>query len=430
MIYWIFSFVLTAIDTWCVLYLLDTFLKKKDVGRLEKVRFWLFLSVIFSVAVLFHVLDIVINLWKFVLIFIALFVLGFIYFKTTVKQMIFYLPLCYGIVVLVEFLTLSVGGLFIETINLSSEEHNYIFGTLAKLCEVLVVLCVRRMWKSPNEFQTLKRKEWYMLICIPLFSISGVVGMFRLFNGNEEIRNICLFLTMGLVAINFITIYLLQDILDKSEQLRVSTLANQNAKNQIEAYHDMDALYECQRRKMHDYKNQIVTIQSLVQGGNTDKAVNLMEQLTESISVDLSAINTNHPVVNAVLNHKFHTAKEKQIAMIFQVGDVHEICLTEEEIVILLGNLLDNAIAECERVVRAGKDAVIQFKFIYEEGKVILSIKNPVFEKVQIVDNKVQVNAKSGHGIGLKNVEAVVEKYDGSIAFDCDEKEFRAVVIL
>ena len=96
-----------------------------------------------------------------------------------------------------------------------------------------------------------------------------------------------------------------------------------------------------------------------------------MEQLTESISVDLSAINTNHPVVNAVLNHKFHSAKEKQIAMNFQVGDVHEICLTEEEIVILLGNLLDNAIAECESGIKAGKDAVIQFRFIYEDGKVI-----------------------------------------------------------
>ena len=35
MIYWIFSFVLTAIDTWCVLYLLDTFLKKKDAKKRE-----------------------------------------------------------------------------------------------------------------------------------------------------------------------------------------------------------------------------------------------------------------------------------------------------------------------------------------------------------------------------------------------------------
>lgn len=53
-------------------------------------------------------------------------------------------------------------------------------------------------------------------------------------------------------------------------------------------------------KKVHDYKNRIVTIQNLVQSGNIDKAVSLMEQLTESISVDLSAINTNHPVVNAI----------------------------------------------------------------------------------------------------------------------------------
>lgn len=430
MIYWIFSVMVTAIDTWCMLYLMDTFLKKKEVEKLEKVRFVLYFLAVFSVSVLFHLLGIVINWWKFVAVFIALFALGFLYFRTTAKQMIFYLPLCYGMLVLVEFFILSIGGLFFETIDLYSEEYNYIFGTLAKLSEMLLVLCVRRIWKSPNNFHTLKRKEWYMLISIPLFSIAGVVGMFQLFNGDEKTRNVCLFLTTGLVAINFITIYLLQDILDKGEQLRISTLTNQNAKNQIEAYHDMDALYERQRRKMHDYKNQIVTIQSLVQGGNTDKAVNLMEQLTESISGDLSAINTNHPVVNAILNQKFHTAKEKQIAMIFQVGDVHEIRLTEEEIVILLGNLLDNAIAECEKVVKAGRDVVIQFKFICEDGKVILSIKNPVLAKVQIIDNKVQVNPKSGHGIGLKNVEAVAEKYDGSIAFDCDEKEFRAVVIL
>lgn len=32
------------------------------------------------------------------------------------------------------------------------------------------------------------------------------------------------------------------------------------------------------------------------------------------------------------------------------------------------------------------------------------------------------------HGIGLKNAEAVLEKYDGRIAFDCDEKEFRVTM--
>lgn len=104
--------------------------------------------------------------------------------------------------------------------------------------------------------------------CLTAFSIVGIMWMFHFFGEDRELMNLCLFLTMGLLVINFVIIYLLQD-------------------------------------------------------GNINKAVNLMEQLTESLAVDLSAINTNHPVVNAVLNHKFHTAKEKQIAMIFQVGGVH-----------------------------------------------------------------------------------------------------------
>ena len=54
MIYWIFSFVLTAIDTWCVLYLLDTFLKKKDAGKLEKFRFVLFYGANILVAPICH----------------------------------------------------------------------------------------------------------------------------------------------------------------------------------------------------------------------------------------------------------------------------------------------------------------------------------------------------------------------------------------
>ena len=34
------------------------------------------------------------------------------------------------------------------------------------------------------------------------------------------------------------------------------------------------------------------------------------------------------------------------------------------------------------------------------------------------------------HGVGLMNVKAVVDKYGGDFAVSCDEKKFRAVVIL
>ena len=105
--------------------------------------------------------------------------------------------------------------------------------------------------------------------------------------------------------------------------------------------------------------------------------------------------------------------------------------MKEEDIVIVLGNLLDNAIAECERLLASGsRGTLIVLKLVYEEGSMILSVRNPVREKVEIIDNIVQKEHGSGHGIGLLNVRSVVEQYDGDLVLACDKKEFKAVVIL
>ena len=80
----------------------------------------------------------------------------------------------------------------------------------------------------------------------------------------------------------------------------------------------------------------------------------------------MAAVDTKHPVVNAVLNQKYHAAKEQGVSMIFRVSDMREIRLNEEEIVILLSNLLDNAIRECVKIVQNGRKAVINIKLVQE----------------------------------------------------------------
>ena len=85
------------------------------------------------------------------------------------------------------------------------------------------------------------------------------------------------------------------------ERIKIAVLTEQNQKNRIADYQDREEIYERQRRKMHDYKNQLSTIQTLIKNGHTDEALSFTQKLTESIAVEMSAINTNHPVVNAVL---------------------------------------------------------------------------------------------------------------------------------
>ena len=182
--------------------------------------------------------------------------------------------------------------------------------------------------------------------------------------------------------------------------------------------------------KVHDYKNQLSTIQTLIKNGHIDEALSFTQKLTESIAVEMSAINTNHSVVNAVLNQKYRSMQEKHIAVILKVGDLQEICLEEEEIVILLSNLLDNAIRESEKVLKNTGKAVIHLKLECEEHKLIFAVRNPVTEKVEIENDTIKSKRGDHHGIGLLNVKAVVDKYGGDMVLSCDENEFKAVVIL
>ena len=239
-----------------------------------------------------------------------------------------------------------------------------------------------------------------------------------------------LFIAAGLIMINFLVMVLMRDILVKGELLRESALTDQKKESQLAHYRDMQAVYERQGRKMHDYKNQIRTMQVLLKEGDTQAASGLAERLTESISVEMSAVNTNHPVVNAVLNQKFHAAREQGVSMIFKVGDMSGMRLDGEEIVILLSNLLDNAIHECVKVVKAGRKAVINIKLVQEGGKMIFSVKNPVAEKVQVTDGIVLDSSGGMHGVGLMNVKAVVDNYGGDFAVSCDSEKFQAVVMI
>lgn len=97
---------------------------------------------------------------------------------------------------------------------------------------------------------------------------------------------------------------------------------------------------------------------------------------------------------------------------------------------ILLSNLLDNAIRESEKVLKNTGKAVIHLKLECEDHKLIFGVRNPVTEKVEIENDTIKSKRRENHGIGLLNVKAVVDKYGGDMVLSCNENEFKAVVIL
>ena len=197
----------------------------------------------------------------------------------------------------------------------------------------------------------------------------------------------------------------------------------------MNVYNEMEDMLRMQRKHLHDYKNQLRTIGDLITNGDVEAAGELTRELSEGLAVAASVVSTKNASFDAILNQKYMLAKSKGIGMSLMVGDLSEVRLSSAEIVCVMGNLLDNAIDECERVVAGGKNASVRVN-ISNENELLMIVRNPVVSKVPIEDNKVMKESEKGHGIGLFNVEEVVGKYDGSFGVVCDDKVFTATVLI
>ena len=396
MTFWVLTFIAEMLEVKGTLYFFDTFMEKRDGGYRNRYRFYVYCGVLYLAAVT----GAWIGMLKCIPIILVMSFLNLAYYEVSFRQSFLFSIINYTMLVLIDYVTVLLGR------GGSIQEKWFLQALISKTAFIILMLFIRRFSKTRKSCGLITGKEWFQFFCVPVFTVVGFILMF--YSENDDMQN----------------------TIEKEERIKIAVLTEQNQKNRIADYQDRKEIYERQRRKMHDYKNQLSTIQTLIKNGHTDEALSFTQKLTESIAVEMSAINTNHPVVNAVLNQKYRSMQEKHIAVILKVGDLQEICLEEEEIVILLSNLLDNAIRESEKVLKNTGKAVIHLKLECEDHKLIFAIRNPVTEKVEIENDTIKSKRGNHHGIGLLNVKAVVDKYGGDMVLSCDENEFKAVVIL
>ena len=139
-------------------------------------------------------------------------------------------------------------------------------------------------------------------------------------------------------------------MVEKEEEMQTLRLSEEYARNQITTYNHMYDHFEEQKRFLHDYKNQLYCIQGLLDGGQTKEAVEYISKLTGNLNTNTTVINTNNLIINVILNQKYQSALRKEIAMTFVINDLSRLTIAKDDLVILLTNLLDNAIEACEKL--------------------------------------------------------------------------------
>ncbi len=269
-----------------------------------------------------------------------------------------------------------------------------------------------------------KGRSWMKLSLFPIFGMVVIMAISMMeWEGSIEDRYAKLAAISGFALINLCVFWYVDDMMKKEAEVQRLRLLHAHTQDQMELYRNMQKNYEQQRRQMHDYKNQLNCISGMISSGQMTETLSYITKLTGSLKKSADYVNTNHAAVNVVLNQKYQEACEKNIAMMISVNDLSGLTMSEEEIVTLLVNLLDNAIEACEKL-EDGR--TIQFKMMLEDGQLIISCKNPVKEKVDIEGKRVPSSKKDrfNHGIGLMNINSVIRKNGGTSIIKCEDGWF------
>lgn len=303
-------------------------------------------------------------------------------------------------------------------------ESTLIFLLGKMILYICVLVIKKRFGKKSTEL--LGEAEWLKFLFFPVFTIAVLVAMFLVFGYVETTGQIYLLfiIAFGMAGMNIVGFYLINDIIEREIKLREHKIFQIQVKNQTEMYRSISENFDSQKRKTHEYKNQIVCIESLLVNKKYLELEKYVQQIYGHLDKELDAINTNNVIVNAILNTKYQEANAKGIVLVFRINDLSQIKIKDEDVVIILSNLLNNAIETCEK---CDDKRVIKLKFVNEDGMIIIAVKNTYNHPVCYANGEIKTSKTieaEEHGVGIKNIIKVIEKYHGSYIIEDSNNEF------
>jgi Signal transduction histidine kinase regulating citrate/malate metabolism len=357
----------------------------------------------------------------------SIFIFSLLFFEGKWTKKLFICSVFYGIMCGIDYLFAFLADIILNVETISAVT----WVMIALLSKTVLFIIVQLMVCKREQIREMQMKsaEWIIMLCFPLLSIMIQVLMVFSYEGRGNSVGY-LAVSFGIVLVNVVMFEWLGHISEQEKKWNQIQLLQENNRVRMQAYYEIDIDYQESKRILHDYNNQLCCIQGLLKQGEIKKVEEYADKLIGTLPDWWEEIDVHNPVINVLLNQKYRLAKSKGIAILFYVNDLSDLWLEEQDIVVLLSNLMDNAIEACDKLEEGHK--VIKLKMICEERQMVLSIQNPVSGKVLICDNEICTNKndKKKHGIGLKNIQMVLDKYQGIGMMRYDDGQFHYTVAI
>lgn len=434
MLKYIADITILAVEIICYLIFFGIFARGKKIKVKQKISAICLLISIVYVCVHFLKNYTIVKLLMIMLT--MLIVIRFLYEISAIKTIILTL-LIQGIIGVIDYIVIMIVTARYNNIDIL-EDSTDLIGVLviiaSRIILFLLLITVKRISviKKKNVID-MSNKEWLQFLIFPIFTLITVIVMTNsmITSYHEDIVNVYYVIAIVLIVLNMVVFHLINEILENSQRIREADVLKQQSIGQLELYNSLRKNYDIQRKRTHEYKNQIMCIDSLLKKKNYNKLEEYINSIFDKLDSQLDMVDTNNEVVNAVINAKYYEALQNDVLFILKINDLSHIKVSDEDIVTILSNLLDNAIeaaGQCDIDKRT-----VGIKLLYEDDVLSIAVSNSYKTEPEIMEDgymRTIKDDKEQHGLGIRNVVATLEKYNAEYIIDYKNGEFVFSIIM
>ena len=190
-----------------------------------------------------------------------------------------------------------------------------------------------------------------------------------------------------------------------------------------QAVREIEALRESQRDAStyrHDLKHHMQHLLTCIENGKVEQAEGYIHEVCAQIEASRVKNYCENETVNLIFSSFAGRAAGIGVTMNIKAAVPHILPVSETDLCVLLSNALENALHACAALEEKGTIDILAYE---KNKKFFFQITNPCKGNVKL-ENGIPVTDRPGHGIGVKSICAIVDRYDGIYNFIVENNQF------
>ena len=184
---------------------------------------------------------------------------------------------------------------------------------------------------------------------------------------------------------------------------------------------EVRSIHKEMRGYKHDFHHHLQALKGQLEAGKVERALAYIEQLDNQLMNVDTLLKTGNVSLDAILSAKIAQAKAENIAVTVKANVPDQLTISDLELSIIIGNLLDNAIEACRTVTG---EQFIRI-FISMKGSMLyFSMLNAAGEKMKKTGSLFATHKDGVHGFGLRRAEAILEEHGGWVKYNSEDGAF------